>query len=50
MMRTANPVTWSVGYVRDPSIVFQNATAGTEKRRPYFFAQYSTVESAVRPI
>ena len=48
---TTSPVTWSLGYVRDPSIFYYPVLGGpVENRRPYFFTQYSMVDLAVRPI
>ena len=44
---TATPVTWSVGYVRDPSITYSAPGGVVQQRRPYYVTQYKSVEDAV---
>ncbi|KAM5540215.1 hypothetical protein V8D89_006034 [Ganoderma adspersum] len=44
---TASPVTWSVGFVRDPSISYTTPGGTIQKRRPYYARQYQTVEDAI---
>ena len=44
---TTDPITWSIGVTRDPSIQFTIANGKVETRRPYYVAEFSSVESAV---
>ena len=44
---TTSPVTWCVGYVRDPSITYTAPGGAIQKRRPYYATQYKTIEDAV---
>ena len=44
---TSDPVTWSVGYVRDPSITYTQPSGAIQQRRPYYATQYSTINSVV---
>ncbi|KAI0744211.1 hypothetical protein C8Q80DRAFT_1220875 [Daedaleopsis nitida] len=44
---TSDPVTWSVGYVRDPVVQYTTASGETQDRRPFFVTQYSTINSAI---
>ncbi|KAI1795667.1 hypothetical protein LXA43DRAFT_731775 [Ganoderma leucocontextum] len=44
---TASPVTWSVGYVRDPSITYTTATGAIQQRRPYYVTQYSNIGDVI---
>ncbi|KAM5545433.1 hypothetical protein V8D89_000471 [Ganoderma adspersum] len=44
---TDSPVTWSVGFVRDPSILYTTAAGATQKRRPYYVTQYSKIEDVI---
>ena len=44
---TPSPVTWSVGYVRDPSITYSAPGGAVQQRRPYYVTQYKSVEDAV---
>ncbi|KAL7281458.1 hypothetical protein ACG7TL_004773 [Trametes sanguinea] len=39
---TSAPVTWAVGYVRNPTIQYTTADGITEKLSPYFVTQYGT--------
>ena len=45
---TSSPVTWAVGYVRDPVVQYTTFTGSTQNRRPYYATQYSDIGSAVR--
>ncbi|KAM5540207.1 hypothetical protein V8D89_006026 [Ganoderma adspersum] len=44
---TASPVTWSVGYVRDPSITYTTATGAIQQRRPYYVTQYKSIDDVI---
>ncbi|KAM5540216.1 hypothetical protein V8D89_006035 [Ganoderma adspersum] len=44
---TATPVTWAVGYVRDPSITYTAPGGVVQQRRPYYVTQYKDVEDAI---
>ena len=44
---TTSPVTWSVGYVRDPSITYTTATGAIQQRRPYYVTQYKSIDDVV---
>ncbi|TBU41779.1 hypothetical protein BD309DRAFT_964560 [Dichomitus squalens] len=44
---TSDPVTWSVGYVRDPVISYTTATGATQQRRPLWATQYSSVADVI---
>ncbi|KAM5540214.1 hypothetical protein V8D89_006033 [Ganoderma adspersum] len=44
---TASPVTWSIGYVRDPSITYTMPGGAVQQRKPYYVTQYKSVEDAV---
>ncbi|PIL35880.1 hypothetical protein GSI_01540 [Ganoderma sinense ZZ0214-1] len=44
---TSAPVTWSVGYVRDPLITYTTATGATQQRRPYYAKQYSNIGDVI---
>nr|VWP00989.1 Uncharacterized protein [Ganoderma boninense] len=44
---TSAPVTWSVGYVRDPLITYTTATGATQQRRPYYATQYSNINDVI---
>ncbi|KAI9067393.1 DUF1793-domain-containing protein [Trametes sanguinea] len=39
---TSAPVTWAVGYVRNPTIQYTTADGITQKLSPYFVTQYGT--------
>ncbi|CDO69210.1 hypothetical protein BN946_scf185042.g112 [Trametes cinnabarina] len=39
---TSNPVTWAVGYVRNPTIQYTTADGITQKLSPYFVTKYGT--------
>lgn len=39
---TSNPVAWTVGFVRDPSILYTAPNGATEQLRPYFVTKYGT--------
>ena len=41
------PITWSVGYVRDPAIKYTTATKAIQQRRPYYVTQYTDIDDAV---
>ncbi|KAM5534566.1 hypothetical protein V8D89_011770 [Ganoderma adspersum] len=41
------PITWSVGYVRDPSIKYTTVTTATEQRRSYYVTQYADIDDAI---
>ncbi|KAH9942459.1 uncharacterized protein BXZ73DRAFT_88030 [Epithele typhae] len=43
----SSPVSWTVGYVRDPVVQFTNFDGSTENRRPYYVTQYSDVGSLI---
>ena len=45
-----SPVTWSVGYVRDPSIQYTTASGEEQPRRPYYTIQYSNISAGVSDI
>lgn len=45
---TTEPVTWAVGFVRDPSIAYTAPDATVHHLRPYFVTKYeSDIEAAV---
>ncbi|KAI1795670.1 hypothetical protein LXA43DRAFT_1058371 [Ganoderma leucocontextum] len=44
---TASPVTWSIGYVRDPSVTYTTANGAIQQRRPYYVTQYSNIGDAI---
>ncbi|PIL34513.1 hypothetical protein GSI_03291 [Ganoderma sinense ZZ0214-1] len=41
---TDSPVTWSVGFVHDPSILYTTAAGNAQVRRPYYVTQYTRIE------
>ncbi|KAL7281476.1 hypothetical protein ACG7TL_004791 [Trametes sanguinea] len=46
--RTASPVTWSIGYVRNATILYTTASGSTQKLSPYFVTQFgSNIEEAI---
>ncbi|OSD07070.1 hypothetical protein PYCCODRAFT_1464180 [Trametes coccinea BRFM310] len=49
--RTASPVTWSIGYVRNPTIQYTVANGSTQKLSPYFVKQYGNdIEKAIETV
>ncbi|PIL35873.1 hypothetical protein GSI_01533 [Ganoderma sinense ZZ0214-1] len=44
---TASPVSWSIGYVRDPSISYTTPSGTVQQRSPYYVTQYQNAEDAV---
>ncbi|KAM5540211.1 hypothetical protein V8D89_006030 [Ganoderma adspersum] len=44
---TTSSITWSVGYVRDPSITYTAPGGAVQQRRPYYVTQYPAVEDVV---
>ncbi|KAI1795669.1 hypothetical protein LXA43DRAFT_991614 [Ganoderma leucocontextum] len=44
---TSSPVTWSIGYVRDPSITYTTSTGAIQQRRPYYVTQYNDIDNAI---
>ena len=44
---TSSPVTWSLGYVRDPSVQYTAPSGAIESRRPYYVMQYPNISAAV---
>ena len=44
---TSSPVTWAIGYVRDPVVPYTTPSGATEVRRPYWTTQYSDVGALV---
>ncbi|KAM5540217.1 hypothetical protein V8D89_006036 [Ganoderma adspersum] len=44
---TTTPVTWSVGYVRDPSITYTAPNGAVQQWRPYYVSQYKNIEEAL---
>ncbi|KAM5534565.1 hypothetical protein V8D89_011769 [Ganoderma adspersum] len=44
---TSSPVTWSVGYVRDPAITYTTATGALQQRRPYYVTQYANISDVI---
>ena len=44
---TSSPVTWSIGYVRDPSVLYTTGSGTTEMRRPYYATHYSNISTIV---
>ncbi|PIL35879.1 hypothetical protein GSI_01539 [Ganoderma sinense ZZ0214-1] len=44
---TSSPITWSVGYVRDPTISYTTPSGAIQKRRPYYATQYSTINRVI---
>ena len=46
-IRDSDPTTWSVGYVRNPSVLFTTSSGATEERVPYFATQYEDIADAV---
>ena len=44
---TSSPVTWSIGYVRDPAITYTTATGALQQRRPYYVTQYANISDVV---
>ncbi|KAI0746013.1 hypothetical protein C8Q76DRAFT_606683 [Earliella scabrosa] len=44
---TASPVTWAIGYVRDPTVQYTTSSGETQNRRPFFLTQFSNVNSAI---
>lgn len=46
---TSEPVTWAVGYVRNPSIAYTKPDSTVEQLMPYFTTKYgSNIPAAVR--
>ncbi|TFK78207.1 hypothetical protein K466DRAFT_570980, partial [Polyporus arcularius HHB13444] len=43
---TTSPVTWAVGLVRDPTVVYTTVSDVVQKRRPYYVTQYADISSA----
>ena len=48
IQETSSPITWAIGYVRDPTVTFTTSSGAIQTRRPYWTTQYSDVASAVR--
>ncbi|KAM5534567.1 hypothetical protein V8D89_011771 [Ganoderma adspersum] len=44
---TASPVTWSVGYVRDPAVMYTTATGAIQQRRPCYVTEYANISNVV---
>ncbi len=44
---TSSPVTWAIGYVRDPIAPYTTPSGVTEVRRPYWTTRYSDVSALV---
>ncbi|TFK92712.1 hypothetical protein K466DRAFT_581623 [Polyporus arcularius HHB13444] len=44
---TSSPVTWALGYVRDPVAPYTTPSGMTEIRRPYWTTRYSDVSSLI---
>ncbi len=47
---TSSPVTWAIGYVRDPVVQYKTSSGATEDRRPYWTTRYSDIGALVRLI
>ncbi|RDX47956.1 hypothetical protein OH76DRAFT_1405499 [Lentinus brumalis] len=44
---TSSPVTWAIGYVRDPIAPYTTPSGVTEVRRPYWTTRYSDVSALI---
>ena len=44
---TSSPVSWAVGFVRDPTISYTTSSGNTEQRSPYYVTQFSSIDDAV---
>lgn len=44
---TVSPVTWSVGYIRDPAVMYTTATGAMQQRRPCYVTEYANVSNVV---
>ncbi|RPD57640.1 DUF1793-domain-containing protein [Lentinus tigrinus ALCF2SS1-6] len=44
---TMPPITWAVGLVRDPTVVYTTVSDSVQKRRPYYVTQYPDISSAI---
>ncbi|PIL35943.1 hypothetical protein GSI_01603 [Ganoderma sinense ZZ0214-1] len=44
---TSSPITWSVGYVRDPAVTYTTATGAMQQRRPYYVTQYANISDVI---
>ena len=42
-----SPVSWAVGFVRNPSIKYTTASGDQQERVPYYTTQYSSIDDAV---
>ncbi|KAI0712927.1 hypothetical protein C8T65DRAFT_726919 [Cerioporus squamosus] len=44
---TTSPVTWAVGYVRDPVVPYTTPSGATEVRRPYWTTRFSDIMALI---
>ena len=44
---TSLPLTWVIGFVRDPAIQYITFSGVTELRRPYYVTKYAQISEAV---
>ncbi|RPD54725.1 hypothetical protein L226DRAFT_560384 [Lentinus tigrinus ALCF2SS1-7] len=44
---TSSPVTWAIGYVRDPVVPYTTSSGATEVRRPYWTTRYSDISALI---
>lgn len=44
---TSSPVTWAIGYVRNPVVQYTTSSGTTEQRRPYWTTRHSDINSLV---
>ena len=45
---TSAPVSWAIGYVRNPSVLYTTPDGDQEMRAPYFVTRHSSIDQAVR--
>ena len=45
---TIVPVSWAVGYVRNPSVQYTAYSGKQQERAPYYVSQYSTIDQVVK--
>ncbi|RPD75338.1 DUF1793-domain-containing protein [Lentinus tigrinus ALCF2SS1-7] len=44
---TSSPVTWAIGYVRDPVVQFKTTSGATDFRRPYWSTRHSDIHALI---
>ncbi|RPD76749.1 hypothetical protein L226DRAFT_611194 [Lentinus tigrinus ALCF2SS1-7] len=44
---TPSPVTWAIGYVRDPVVQYSTSSGTIELRRPYWTTRYSDIDTLI---